>query len=350
MTMSQPDLQLSLDGARDDFRVSIDEGIAGEGVTAIFGRSGSGKSTLLRYIAGFESDLTIDRGAITFGADQWFDQASGLNVAPHKRGVGFMFQQPRLFAHLDVASNLEFARARARDHKSVVGWDNVVAAFALGDLLRRAPETLSGGESQRVALARTLLSAPRLLLLDEPLAALDDQHKQEMLPFLETLAREFELPVIYVSHDVEEVARLADHLLLLYRGGVVDRGPTAQVFARMDINSSTGRFDASVLLQAHVEALEEEWGLVRLQVAGQSLRVPARGDLKLHSQLRVRVRARDVAIALEQPAGLSIRNALLVKITRIKSAAQSPYADVWLALDDAQPSAILRAQITRAAA
>ena len=346
-------LDLNVRLSQGEFSLNVCQELPLDGVTAVFGRSGSGKTSLLRCIAGF------DRGAghIRFREQCWFDSSSKQFVAPHLRGVGYMFQNAGLFPHLDVTGNLRYAQQRASkpnaDIPQVVDFEKVVSAFALTDLLKRAPTQLSGGEAQRVALARTLLTQPRLLLLDEPLAALDDAHKAELLPFLEILVRDFGLPVIYVSHDVEEVARLATRMLVMEAGEVSAFGSTRSLFERLDIPEVSGRLEASALVDARVVEHDERWMLTRLAVAGQVISVPERSKLRVGDAVRLRVQARDVALARHKPEGLSIRNLFEGRVHNLEIDASTPFADVVVELDDptqASSPVRLRSRITRAAA
>jgi len=349
-------LDLNIRLNQGEFSLNVCELLPLDGVTAVFGRSGSGKTSLLRCIAGFEKGL----GHIKFKEHCWFDSASKQFIPPHMRGVGYMFQNAGLFPHLNVAKNLRYAEQRAtgadNDIPQVVDFEKVVAAFALSELLDRAPLQLSGGEAQRVALARTLLTQPRLLLLDEPLAALDDAHKAELLPFLETLVRDFGLPVIYVSHDVEEVARLANRMLVMDAGEVSAYGSTRELFERLDIPEVTGRLQASALVDARVVEHDERWMLTRLVIAGQLISVPERPRLQVGDRVRLRVQARDVALARHKPEGLSIRNVFAGRVFDLEIDAETPFAEVTVELEEettAQGSLApvrLRSRITRAAA
>lgn len=331
-----------------EFELEVREELPARGVTAVFGRSGSGKTTLLRSIAGFERG----EGCIQLGASTWLDSARNLFVPTHQRGIGYMFQDARLFPHLDVTGNLSYAQRRSESQPQVVGFADVVDILALGDLLARYPEHLSGGEAQRVALGRTLLTQPRLLLLDEPLAALDDEHKAELLPYLDALVQEFALPMLYVSHDVEEVARLAGTMLVLTEGKVTALGASATLFERLDLQEVSGRFDASVLLDAQVVSHDAHWQLSELRVAGQSISVPMRANLQDGQIVRLRIRARDVALANQPPAGLSIRNVLAGRVQELVADPGSPYADLLIELTPTEASATgarLRSRVTRAA-
>lgn len=355
-TAGQELLELDLSLVRGDFQLNIEQTLPIDGVTAIFGRSGSGKTTLLRCIAGFERAA----GRIRFSGDDWLDDAQRLFVPAYMRGVGYMFQQPGLFRHLNVAQNLDFARRRApdamtpRDTEQAVDYDHVLEVFALSSLMHRPTADLSGGEAQRVALARTLLTQPEFLLLDEPLAALDDASKRELLPFLETLTKEFGLPTLYVSHDVDEVARLASRLLVLENGSVSAYGPTQALFQGLGEGDFSDRYDAGVLLNARVLENDEEFQITRLQVAGQIVSIPMRPKLHPGDDARLRVSARDVAIAREKPVGLSIRNIFSGSVASLSAEPGQPFAEVAIRLDaagSAQASPIfLRSRITRAAA
>ncbi len=349
-------LDLNVRLTQGEFSLNVCQKLPLNGVTAVFGRSGSGKTSLLRCIAGFEQG----DGHIKFNDTSWTDSAAKRFVPPHLRGVGYMFQNAGLFPHLDVADNLRYAQDRAAkvigSDAEVVSFDKVVTAFALAGLFDRSPTQLSGGEAQRVALARTLLTQPRLLLLDEPLAALDDAHKAELLPFLETLVRDFDLPIVYVSHDVEEVARLATRMLVLDAGEVAAFGSTKDLFERLDISEVSGRLEASALVDARVAAQDERWMLTQLQIEDQLVSVPQRPKLRVGDQVRLRVQARDVALSRSKPQDLSIRNVLEGFVHELEVDVETPFAEVTIELgkkDATQPSSSpvrLRSRITRAAA
>lgn len=346
-----PFLEIDVTGGRGVFELAVSVVLPGSGATALFGASGSGKTSLLRVLAGFDSA----EGSIRCGGTVWLDSKALVNVPPHERGIGFMFQDARLFAHLDVAGNLQFAQRRARTEPQVVDYDAVVTAFDLGPLLQRRSAELSGGEAQRVALARTLLTQPRLLLLDEPLAALDEARKSELLPYLERLVRDFSIPLIYVSHDLEEVARLAPEMLVLESGAMVAQGKTADLFERLDLPDVSGRLEASALVEAKVVEQDTNWQLTRLWVAGQKLVVPRRAGLAEGDLVSLRVRARDVAIATSMPTGLSIRNVLSGTLVALDAATDSPFAEAVIELTPAAQGSEgnvvrLRSRITRSAA
>jgi molybdate transport system ATP-binding protein len=219
-------LKMDIELALGEFRLAVTQSLELEGSTALFGPSGSGKTSLLRIIAGLETQA---RGRMVSGQDTWQDSKTGAWVPPHRRELGMVFQDARLFTHLSVAGNLRYADRRARSTEIDIGFSEVVAAMDLGPLLDRKVDGLSGGERQRVAIGRTLLRRPRLLLMDEPLAALDRQRKAELIPYIEALPARFGIPILYVTHALEEVGRLADRMLVMSEGRVLTTGRTAEV-------------------------------------------------------------------------------------------------------------------------
>ncbi|MCP3980312.1 MAG: molybdenum ABC transporter ATP-binding protein [bacterium] len=329
--------QLSFAG----FELTVDEQIDLGSVTVLFGPSGSGKSTLLRAIAGFE---TPSRGRIAMGQDVWFDSDARVELVPHQRPVGLMFQDARLFAHLDVAGNLDFAEKRSRERDTGFGRDEIVNALDLAPLLGRGVDALSGGERQRVALGRTLLTRPKLLLLDEPLAALDHERKAEILPYLEQLHGRFDIPTIYVSHSVEEVGRLADRVVVLTEGRVQAHGPAAEIFERLDLQPITGRFEAGALIDARVAEHDRQFDLTRVEIDGETVTLPLVEHLDPGEIVRLRIRARDVAVATQRPEGISIRNILPATIAQIVPEPDTAFAEVFLRLREHR----IRARLTRA--
>jgi molybdate transport system ATP-binding protein len=296
------------------FGLDVDLDLPGRGVTALFGPSGCGKTTLLRCMAGLERGS----GRLDVNGETWQDAAAFLPA--HRRPLGYVFQDARLFAHLTVTGNLDYGMRRAirRGAGAVPPGDTashnfsrraaVIELLGLGPLLERLPERLSGGEQQRVAIARALLTAPRLLLLDEPLAALDHARKQEFLPWLERLREELEIPVIYVSHAADEVARLADHLVVMAAGRAVAQGPLADTLARVDLPIRLGE-DAGAVFAATVAERDAEWHLARVEFDGGELWVRDSG-VPVGRRVRVRILARDVSIANSRHDDVSILNLL----------------------------------------
>ena len=335
-----------------DFSLDIAIDTALSGTTALFGPSGGGKSTLLRILAGLETRAT---GRIAFDGTVWADSRTGAFSPARKRPVGIVFQDGRLFAHLSVAGNLDYADRRNRHRGGPITRQTVIERLSLGPLLDRRPETLSGGERQRVALGRTLLARPALLLLDEPLSALDRGRKAEILPYLRDLPGNFGVPTLYVSHAVEEIAQLARTVIVLADGRIRGIGPVTEMLERIDLQPITGRFEAGALLEARVVAHDAHWRLTRLDLAGQPLVMPMLPALGIGETVRLRVRARDVALALGRPANISTRNSLAGTVDAIAAEPETAFAEVTVALDGdgapAQrlPAQRLRARITREA-
>ena len=296
-----------------EFTLEIEDDIELGGVTAIFGASGSGKSTLLRAIAGFERPV---RGRIALGDEIWFDAERGIDIPPHQRPVGLLFQDGQLFDHLDVAGNLAYAEKRRGQKSNAQTTDRpiskreIIQSLDLAPLLDRRIATLSGGESQRVALGRTLLTSPALLLLDEPLSALDRVRKSEILPYLEGVTRRFGIPTLFVSHDLDEVAMLSDRIWVLAEGQLQMAGPTAEIIERLDLQPITGRFEAGVLVEGTIARHDSRLHLTYVDLHGDELTMPLVDRVEPGDVVRIRIRARDVALATQRPSGLSIRNVL----------------------------------------
>ncbi len=301
---TQQQLSLRVKLSYPGFSLDVDRRLSLSGVTGLFGPSGGGKSTLLRIIAGLESRA---EGEVTFGSETWQNEASF--VPPHLRPIGYVFQDARLFSHLTVEGNLRYARDRRRDEDGI-SYDEVVAAMDLQALLHRYTDALSGGERQRVAIARTLLTNPRLLLLDEPLAALDIGRKREILPYIEALPQRFGIPAIYVSHAINEMARLADEVIVLENGVVTTVGPVVQVLNSEALQSSTMPFEPVTILEATVLEHLPDLYLTRVDYHGQQISVPIIDAHKKGDVVRLSVRSGDVVLATEKPFGLSVRNVL----------------------------------------
>lgn len=296
--------------ARGDFTLDIDTQLPMRGVTGIFGVSGSGKTTLLRCIAGLESTA----GSLHVNGETWQDDKTFMPT--HQRSLGYVFQEANLFPHLSVRANLEYGMKRVMQYERKVKFEQVVEWLGLSSLIERSDSTkLSGGERQRVAIGRALLTSPRILLMDEPLSALDAASKQDILPYLERLHFELKIPALYVSHALDEVARLADHLVLLQQGRVIANGTLNDTLARLDL-STAHLDDAGVVIEGKVAQHDETYHLTRLDFSGGNLWV---GQVKqpLGSSVRVRVLARDVSIALRQVSDSSITNILAARITEI---------------------------------
>ena len=291
---------------RAGFTLDIALSMPARGVSALFGPSGCGKTTVLRAFAGLERAS----GRIALDGEVWQDDAAGVFVPTHRRALGYVIQESALFPHLDVRRNLDYGLKRIAPADRRIPLDQVIALLGIGALMDRRPDTLSGGERQRVAIARALATSPRLLLLDEPLAALDAARKAEVLPYLDRLHEELAIPVVYVSHAIEEVARLAHHLVLMEAGRAVAAGTVADVMARLDLPTARGE-GAGVVLDAVVAEHDVPWQLARLAVGGGDFSVWARDHgLPVGRPVRVRLLARDVSLTRTPQTGTSIGNQL----------------------------------------
>ncbi|HEX4333477.1 MAG TPA: molybdenum ABC transporter ATP-binding protein [Usitatibacter sp.] len=282
-------------------------------IVALFGRSGAGKSTVVNAIAG---TVRPERGRIAVDGRTLFDRASHVDVPAEARRVGYVFQDALLFPHMTVAANLAYGERLTPPAARFVDRDHVIALLDLARLLERRPQTLSGGERQRVAIGRALLASPRLLLMDEPLASLDAARKAEILAYIELLRDELRLPIVYVSHALEEVTRLADSMVLVADGRVAAQGSVADVLARPELQAHTGRFEAGAVIEARVARHDERYGLSVLAFEGGELVVP-NVDALPGEPVRARVRARDVSLALSRPVGISIQNVFAADIVAL---------------------------------
>lgn len=292
------------------FALDVDLVLPGRGVIAVFGPSGSGKTTLLRCVAGLQR---VASGQLTVNGDTWQDGAHFC--PPHRRALGYVFQEASLFPHLTVRGNLAYGMNRVPAGQRKVSLDRAIALLGIGELIERKPAGLSGGERQRVAIARALLTSPRLLLMDEPLAALDLARKQEIMPYLESLHAELEIPVLYVSHSPDEVGRLADHLVVLDAGRAVAVGPMMETLARLDLPIRLGE-DAGVVLEGRIAERDERWRLARVNCSGTDFWLRDSGHPVGHA-VRVRILARDISIALSQTTNSSILNIIAAEVMAI---------------------------------
>jgi molybdate transport system ATP-binding protein len=308
-----------------EFRLNADLDLSIDGVTAVFGPSGSGKSTLLRLIAG------LDRRAgnlVRVDDDIWQDDAAGVFVPPHQRQLGVVFQEARLFPHLSVLANIEYGAKRKRGAGTNFNVDQVIDAFDLSSLLNRRPQRLSGGERQRVAIARAVMTHPRLLIMDEPLSSLDLGRKDEILPLIERLGHEFGIPILYVSHAIDEVLRLASQLVLLSEGKVLAAGPIEDVTNRLDLHPYTDRIDAGAVLRATVSKHDAARGLTEFSFTGGVFLGPTI-DASIGQTVNLRIRSRDVALSLERPNKTSILNILPGRVAQIEETS-GPHTHVLL--------------------
>ena len=303
-------IEFRLSIAQDNFRLDVDLELPGGGVTSLFGPSGCGKTSLLRAVAG------LDRhpgGRLVVNGQTW--QEGDRFVPTHERPIGYVFQEPSLFDHLDVQRNITFGFRRIASANRRVAVEQAIELLDLQSLLARRPAELSGGERQRVAIARALAVSPDLLLMDEPLAAVDVSRKQEILPYIESLHRELDIPVLHVSHLPEEVARFADHVVLIGTEGVIASGAVQDVFTRLDLPPAH-ESDAASLVDARVVADDEAFHLTRLGFSGGEFLV-SRTGLAEGQEVRLCVAARDVSLTLERQQGTSILNILEARVEEI---------------------------------
>ncbi|WP_279358594.1 molybdenum ABC transporter ATP-binding protein [Methylobacterium indicum] len=333
-------IEVSVRHRRGAFALDADFAAAGR-ITALFGRSGSGKSTLVDVIAGL---VRPDHGRVVVDGVTLLDTEARIRVPVHRRRIGYVFQEARLMPHLSVRQNLLFGRFFARHRSGGPSLDAVADLLGIAPLLERRPAGLSGGERQRVAIGRALLARPRLLLMDEPLSALDAARKAEILPYVARLRDEARVPIVYVSHAVAEVARLADTVVVLDCGRVAACGPAAEVLRRDALFPGRETGETGALLPLRVAAHDDAFGLTHLDGAAGRLTVP-RLSLPPGSSLRVRVRARDVLVAREAPRGLSARNVLPGTVVAV-TPGEGAHARVEIACGEA----VLVAQVTRLAA
>lgn len=335
---SQISVRLQLDYA--GFSLDLDVQLPGKGVTALYGHSGSGKTTCLRCIAGLER---ASQAFVQINDEVWQNSQNKLFVPVHKRALGYIFQEASLFPHLTVRANLEFGLRRIARQERRVDLTHATELLGITHLLERAPGHLSGGERQRVGIARALLTSPRLLLMDEPLAALDSQRKREILPYLERLHAELDIPVLYVSHSQDEVARLADHIVLLSEGKALASGPIGETLARLDLPLARDD-DAGVVIEGKVADYDAHYQLLTLQLprSTQHLRV-AHAPLAIGHTLRIKVQARDISLTLERSGHSSILNSLQATVISETGAENQAHVLVRLDVDG---SAML-ARITR---
>ncbi|HHZ82643.1 MAG TPA: molybdenum ABC transporter ATP-binding protein [Nitrospirales bacterium] len=322
------------------FRLQADINLPGQGVTAIFGPSGSGKTTLLRCLAGLERSAT---GRVQFEDVVWQDEQQEIFTPPHQRSVGYVFQDPRLFPHLSVESNLRYGFTRTPAAKRYIGWNQVIDLLDLQPLLHRRTHRLSGGEQRRVAIGRAVLASPRLLLMDEPLVGLDAQRKREIIPLIQQLRDELHIPIVYVTHAINEVLQLATTLVLMEGGKTVASGTLSEIFSRLDLDQYLDQDTIGAVLETQIEAHEPEFGLTRIGFNGRHLFVPQQ-RLPVGHALRVHVLSRDVSIVVgSPPRQTSVLNVFEAKVVEIGTMSHDRHS-VDIKLDVGCP---LLARITR---
>ena len=321
-----------------NFNLNVDLDVPTSGITVLFGPSGSGKTTLLRCLAGLER---ASDGFMQFGNEVWQDETKGLCLPLHTRPIGYVFQEPRLFPHYSVRSNLLYGYNRTPEAERRISIEQVVDILGIAHLLERRTHNLSGGEQQRVAIGRALLTSPKLLLLDEPLASLDIQRKQELLPFIHRLHDELHIPVIYVSHAITEILQLADHIVLLKEGKLVGVGALNEVLTSPMFQRTFGSHRVGAVLDAQVAGHEPQYGLSQLEFKGQFLSVPIQ-SVAIGQSVRVHILSSDVSLVIGKTSSpTSVLNILEATIIEIREVDQS---SVDVLLDIGAP---LVASITR---
>lgn len=312
-------LEINVRKALGIFTVDVAFSSDAAGITALFGRSGSGKTTVINMVAGL---IPPDEGYITVKGRTLFDSAQSIDIPPERRRCGYIFQDGRLFPHLTVKANLTYGMNLVPRAGRYVSYDQVVELLGIGHLLARRPARLSGGEKQRVAIGRALLTSPSLLLMDEPLASLDSARKGEVLPFIDRLPRELSIPILYVTHSLDEILNLADMVVLLDSGRVVAEGSVEDVMSRLDLQRYTGTLDAGVVIATVVEQHDHATGLTTLRFTDGVLKIPL-FDQPVGDRVRVRIRSRDVAISLSRPDKISVQNIFPAIVEEVVDTADS---------------------------
>ena len=283
-----------------DYELNFDLSLPGSGITALFGASGAGKSTLLRAVAGL---VKPENGIIRIKNETWQDDSCQLFIPTYKRSLGFVFQDARLFSHLSVTDNLQYGMKRIDAKNRKISLEKAMELLGIGHLLDRMPDTLSGGEKQRVSIARALATSPEIMLMDEPLAALDMKRKSEIIPYLQRLNEELDIPVLYVSHALEEVSSLADHLVLLDKGQIVAVGKTNEMLTRLDL--PLAYYDtASAVIEGNIVEEDPQFYLSTLSFSGGHIYLPT-GHFRIGQKVRLRIQARDVSLSTEKPENTS---------------------------------------------
>ena len=306
-------LSVAIQKRRGNFTLDINFSVASNSVIALFGPSGCGKSTVINMIAGL---LDADRGVIKLGDTVLFDSTQRTNIAGEHRAIGYVFQEPRLFPHYNVNGNLRYGLQRAHARTQAIAFDTVVDLLGLNQLLTRRIQQLSGGERQRVAIGRALLSQPKLLLLDEPLASLDMARREEVLPYLERLRDFMKIPMVYVSHQFEEVLRLASHVVLMNRGQCLAQGDLQTISLQPELRTLLGADAIGAVVEGEITAIDQKNRLAQIRIGRGQVSVDAQ-ELNIGQRVRLQLLARDLVLALNAPTGLSIRNQLQGVVTQL---------------------------------
>ncbi len=303
------DLTLARSGG---FELKVNFEFPEKGITVIFGESGSGKTTVLRCVAGLERGI----GSVKVGGDYWQNEQQNIFLPTWQRPLGYVFQEASLFPHLTALSNIEFAVKRTNSSNARERMETAIDLLGIRHLLQRRPAQLSGGERQRVAIARAVATEPRIMLFDEPLAALDFARKAEILPWLEKLRNELNIPMLYVTHSAEEVMRLADNLVVLQKGSLLAAGNIQDVLANVKVPISIGG-DTGVLLKGKITEKYPQWHLLRFETESVSLILPDKGELSVGDSIRIRILAKEVSLTTSEMKDSSIQNSLKARVVDI---------------------------------
>ncbi|WCN08284.1 molybdenum ABC transporter ATP-binding protein [Marinomonas mediterranea] len=330
----QSSIRLSLERS-ERFQLEVELALKTQGITAVFGESGCGKTTLLRCIAGLDKAV----GKVSINGNIWQDE--GVCFAPHQRSIGYVFQQANLFPHLTVEGNLNYARKRAKKQIAQEQVDHLIDLTDIRPLLNASTAELSGGEAQRVAIVRALMTEPDILLMDEPLASLDSTRKDSILDYLNRLKRALSIPVLYVTHSLEEVSRIADDVILMEKGRVVQHGAVTDVFSSLTTDKLLGK-DASVILEGRITDIEHAWQLADLQFDGGKLKINSVG-LEQGQSARARILAKDISVSLSYHTDSSFLNQLQAQIQDMNDGGLQGYVTLKLKMGDS----FLLAHITR---
>ncbi len=307
-------LSVNITKVFDSFRLETQFEVEEGSITAIFGKSGAGKTSTINAIAGLTRP---DVGVIQIGNTTLFDQHLRINLPIYKRQIGYVFQDDRLFPHMTVQNNLIYGIPKNRDVANSLNLTDITELLELAPLLERRPRTLSGGEKQRVAIGRALLSNPKLLLMDEPLASIDVQHRFEILPFIQRVREKTGITIIYVTHALEEVIFIADQIILLSEGQVTAQGTVEEIMGRLDLHPMTSRFDAGAVISAIYSGYDREFDLGELSFDGGTLRIAGlNAEIGIH--LRAHIRARDVSLMLDKPKDTSVLNVFKGELIEIR--------------------------------
>ena len=326
------------------FHLDVTIDVPAEGIIAVFGPSGSGKTTFLRCLAGLER---ASAGSMAVDGQVWQDEKQGIFVSLSQRPIGYVFQEPRLFPHLNVHANLQYGWKRTVKAERHITIDQVVQVLDIEKLLERRPISLSGGEQQRVAIGRALLTSPQLLLMDEPLSSLDLQRKREILPFIQRLESEFHIPIVYVSHDLHEIVELAKTVMLLKEGKVAGSGPIEKVFSQLNLRHLIPENHLGALVDTTIVEQDQEFGLTKLAFSGGHLHVP-RQDRQIGEHLRVQILAKDVSVISSPPSFqtsvLNLLEATVLEIGEVNT--EHPFVDIKLDIGCPLLATITRKSLT----